>query len=179
MATMNCPSCEQEVPAGTVYCPACARPITAPVTRRPDPKPADVSADPPDMEERLCPAPGCGQPLAEGEELCSYCGKSVERSAEESANTLIFPWGRHTVKSGESVTLGRSHPPFERELAEYGNVGRSHARIDLRDGKLWVIDLASQNGTYIDGKRLPPDSAELLRPGQVLRLAAALEIEIR
>jgi hypothetical protein len=182
MATLTCPSCGKEAPAGTMYCRGCGQPVTAPIARKPDPKPVDIPADSAKPEANLCPGPGCGQPLVEGEEVCGFCGEPVQgatKGSASSAATLVFPWGEYTVKPDESITLGRSHPPFAGELAGYGNVGRSHARIELRDGELRVTDLNSQNHTFLDGRSLAPDTTEVLRSGQVLRLAATLEIGIR
>jgi hypothetical protein len=42
-----------------------------------------------------------------------------------------------------------------------------------------VTDLGSTNHTFVDGRALPPNVPTELLPGQVLRLAASLEIEIQ
>jgi pilus assembly protein CpaF len=52
----------------------------------------------------------------------------------------------------ETVTIGRvqgNHVVLPR-----GNVSKRHARIELREGKLFIIDLDSTNGTYVNGRRL-------------------------
>ncbi len=52
----------------------------------------------------------------------------------------------------ETVTIGRvqgNHVVLPR-----GNVSKRHARIELREGKLFIVDLGSTNGTYVNGRRL-------------------------
>lgn len=174
MDTVTCSVCGQESPPGD-YCKNCRSELAPLVADAPEPavEPAARGA-----VER-CAAPGCGQPLAAGEAVCRYCGEAAPGSAPAVASTLSFPWGDHRLDEGESVVLGREQPPFATQLAQYGNVGRSHARIARGDGTLRVTDLNSLNGTHVDGRRIPPELPEELRPGQVLRLGATLEIGIR
>lgn len=49
-----------------------------------------------------------------------------------------------------------------------------HARIDPRPDGVWVEDLGSTNGTFVNGERI--DSKRLLGPGDVLRVG---ETELR
>jgi FHA domain len=51
-----------------------------------------------------------------------------------------------------------------------------HARIDPRPDGVWVEDLGSTNGTYVNGVQIT--SRQLLRPGDVLRVGGTeLELE--
>jgi hypothetical protein len=45
-----------------------------------------------------------------------------------------------------------------------------HARIDPRPDGVWVEDLGSTNGTFVNGERVT--AARLLQPGDVLRVGA-------
>ena len=61
---------------------------------------------------------------------------------------------QHNLKSGV-VTIGRSKncsivAPFE-------GISRHHCQIDFQDGEIFVTDLASTNGVFIDGTRLEPN----------------------
>ena len=50
------------------------------------------------------------------------------------------------------VVIGRV---AERDLVLPSNaVSRSHARIELRDGRPYLLDEGSSNGTALDGKRV-------------------------
>ncbi len=46
-----------------------------------------------------------------------------------------------------------------------GEISREHARICWNDGKYTITDLNSRNGTYVNGRLIPPDQPQLLREG--------------
>jgi two-component system, cell cycle response regulator len=48
-------------------------------------------------------------------------------------------------------------------------VSRLHARITLDDGRFWISDLSSKNGTFVDEQRV---TAALLKDGSLVRLGA-------
>ena len=66
------------------------------------------------------------------------------------------------------LTLGRS-PDCELVFCD-DTVSRHHARLELRDGRWFLIDLDSSNGTSVNGRRVR--DAEV-RPGDRIRLGAA------
>ena len=51
-------------------------------------------------------------------------------------------------------------------------ISRSHAQIHAMDDTVWIMDLGSTNGTYVNRKRI--DGAEMLKHGDVLRFANRL-----
>ena len=51
------------------------------------------------------------------------------------------------------------------------SVSRIHAQADVSDGSCRIMDLNSQNGTYVNGKRLEPNRPFLLQPGDHVRFA--------
>jgi hypothetical protein len=76
------------------------------------------------------------------------------------------------------LTLGRfdASTQFKPEvdLQPYGatekGVSRRHASIIRRDGALHIVDLDTPNGTYLNGQRLIPHQARVLRDGDNIRL---------
>jgi FHA domain len=52
-----------------------------------------------------------------------------------------------------------------------GRLSRQHARIDFRNGSFWVTDLASQNGTLINGHLLT--DAHCLQPGDTIEVGTS------
>ena len=74
--------------------------------------------------------------------------------------------GRSDTSTGEKPTI---------DLTTYGGdtmgVSRRHARITRReDNALHLVDLKSANGTYLNGQKLIPDQARILRNGDEIRL---------
>lgn len=78
-----------------------------------------------------------------------------------------------SFKEKDTLILGRyDHKSAVRpdvDLSRYGaaerGVSREHARLERRDGNLYVIDLGSTNGTFVRSERLTPNEPLQLRHG--------------
>ncbi len=78
---------------------------------------------------------------------------------------------RMRINGSGSTLLGRSPDAGTvLELNEYSGVSRIHARLLMKEGALFVSDLESRNGTWINGRRLPSGQPHELRAGDVLNL---------
>lgn len=78
---------------------------------------------------------------------------------------------------GESVVAGRGRESDW--ILHDGSISRSHARLTWgMHADPQVVDLESQNGTFLAGEQLPPDHPTQLLDGQVLSLGA-LDYEVR
>lgn len=77
------------------------------------------------------------------------------------------------ITAGQSVVLGRADVTADSDtfvdLTPYGaqerGVSRNHARLSLQDNGLYVTDLGSANGTYVNGQRLLNDVPQQLHTG--------------
>lgn len=66
----------------------------------------------------------------------------------------------------ERMRFGRSNTCAYNEIVLYDDVrmSRGHGRFELRaDGRWWLVDLATANGTEVNGQRIASDVA--LAPG--------------
>ncbi len=70
--------------------------------------------------------------------------------------------------SKPTVAIGRS--PGNDLPLEAAAVSRYHATISLRDGEVFLQDLGSINGTYVNGQRLPPDEPYNLQSGEEIQI---------
>ncbi len=61
---------------------------------------------------------------------------------------------QHNVKS-DIVTIGRSKNCTI--VANYEGISRNHCEIDFENGEIFVTDLASTNGVFIDGTKIEPN----------------------
>lgn len=85
---------------------------------------------------------------------------------------------RITLGEGCFLTIGRSDLDSgfrpDLDLARYGarkrGVSRKHARLHLLRGSLYVTDLESANGAFLNGERLPPHEPHMLISGDNLML---------
>lgn len=78
-----------------------------------------------------------------------------------------------TIEVGVSTIVGRD-PDSGVRLDGDDFASARHARVDPRPDGVWVEDLGSTNGTFVNGARI--DSKRLLQPGDVLRVG---ETELR
>lgn len=88
----------------------------------------------------------------------------------------VFAFDAATIST---LKLGRLNPDTgempEIDLTECGaiekGVSRQHAEIVRREGgAIHVVDKGSDNGTYLNGQRMIPNQARILRDGDELRL---------
>ena len=92
---------------------------------------------------------------------------------EGDPKTLIFD-----ATDIEELVMGRADPKTgdapEVNLSEFAaldkGVSRRHAAIVRRDGSLYLMDMSSANGTYLNGQRLVPEQPRVLRDGDDIRL---------
>jgi serine phosphatase RsbU (regulator of sigma subunit) len=74
--------------------------------------------------------------------------------------------GRRLRLDAEPITIGRD-PSCDMTLAS-PDVSRRHCRLQLVAGEVFVTDLRSTNGTYVDGKRI--EDSVLLPDGSILEI---------
>jgi hypothetical protein len=94
---------------------------------------------------------------------------------------LRTPWRQQiNLPDAGELVLGRASPEFKTHPAAAAatQVSRRHARF-YRDagGQLYVQDLDSANGTYVDGVPVEGRPA-LVRSGQSLRLAQDVDCDV-
>ena len=83
------------------------------------------------------------------------------------------------------MRIGRESPAEERLIKVihdlgYDNISRSHADLlpDAATGGVFVTDLGSSNGTFVDGVRIPANKPVPLKSGAVVRFAAKLSVTV-
>ena len=67
-----------------------------------------------------------------------------------------------------STIIGRSQESGI--VLNHISIARRHARLTIDSGQLFIEDLGSASGTYVDGKRLPPNSSRLIEDSADVRL---------
>lgn len=89
---------------------------------------------------------------------------------------------RITLEAGDNLLIGRKdnqrgiYPDVDLGLdgGYDAGVSRRHAMISLQNGSYCIEDLASANGTFVNGRRLPPQEPFPIRPGDELKLGTLL-----
>ena len=81
----------------------------------------------------------------------------------------------------EAAVLGRPRQGVhvDIDLSPDLRVSRPHARISVADGRYWIEDLGSANGTELDGEQIKGKGKLRLERGQTIRISdTTIEIEI-
>jgi len=121
-----------------------------------------------------------------GQELLRYDAIAPPQPLEDGTEIMGSPnpgyWGRLSViigkdidgsafpLFGDAVTIGRERGDIN--FPDDGYVSGVHARISQRDGKTFIVDLGSSNGTFIKlrGERVVQDGAFVLFGQQLFRV---------
>jgi len=107
------------------------------------------------------------------------CLRVLEENSEDTSASAEFTF---TAPGIEGYVLGRSDAGSsyvpEVDLAPYNaqqyGISRRHAALVRNAGIVHVIDLGSMNGTFVNSKRLSPQTPVPLKEGDRLSLANLL-----
>ncbi len=93
----------------------------------------------------------------------------VQRKGDDCLVVIYTPvesdLGRRHVLDKETITIGRDR---ENDIVlDSDSVSRRHARIEHRDSRIYVTDLDSTNGTYVNDEADPVSNCQLRRGDQV------------
>lgn len=139
-----------------------------------------------------------------GAVLATAGGTRKLNASDEPANLKNWPTGEVIVTEqapivleiadqwvslpvAESLTVGRASdipgdaaPDVDLGPYEAGDKGvsRQHIRLKRKNILVYVIDLGSTNGTFLNGRRLVPHAERLLRNGDELQLGR-LKVRVR
>lgn len=171
---ITCERCKTENLEGSQYCDECGAPLR-PNFRPPNPGPTAWKAQPDGQNGSHAPAPK--QPeFASGSSPALNLGSSLG-SPPRSHAWLVIERGRSL---GKKFVLSAVESQIGRWDADGGifpdvdldsddpeaKVSRRHARITCRDGRYFLEDLGSTNGTFVNrGRRLAPGQPQALQDG--------------
>jgi pSer/pThr/pTyr-binding forkhead associated (FHA) protein len=140
----------------------------------------------------------CGEENAEGYVLCVKCGHPSPLTNPQSQPTQDVTFSIKFRIEGEELPLtlvpaqrammGRQAPFMlqvpdvdltDFSAAEHG-ISRVHAVVDCTRTGLQITDLDSRNGTFVNGEKVHPFNAHILRHGDTVRLGSlSLEVNIK
>ena len=90
-------------------------------------------------------------------------------SPTRKTGRLVFPGGEEHLLDSRALTIGRGS---QNDIALDGDdfASARHARLEPRRDGVWVEDIGSTNGTYVNGARL--SKPRRLTPGDVIRVCS-------
>ena len=170
-AVIKCPFCQATHVANTLFCSECGAYLRQDEGRQTDP------LDTTDMgwvEVTIPDEPDVSVPTK-----LDTSPKAIQIKIGSEKRELQLPLTK-------AIHLGRVDPAsnvfpeicVSNEDDAVKTVSRRHARILKQSGTVVIEDLASVNGTFVNGKRLDPYLPEPIRDGDVIYLGRVL-LEIR
>ena len=159
---IECPSCHARFVANTLVCSECGT-LLPPEEWVDDNTPAGITTEGIDSTTLVETSPA----------VRLYIGEEPGRNIEVALNRKLI--------------IGRSDPTSqmfpEIDLAPFGGlekgVSRRHARLSSRRGLIIIEDLASINGTYLNGRRLTPYLPEVVHDGDQIQIGSLpIQVEV-
>lgn len=154
---MRCPRCRHELLEGELVCPRCGEMV---VTNR-----TKTNQFPENMPADMVPISGRTVPGNEPVSAVGFHIRGVQKVIK--INQLS-----NVVMGRIESSVMRDLPNFD--LSSFGagsrGVSRRHIRLNFEDGRLWVTDLGSSNGTRLNGEKLTPDQPYVVNDGAELML---------
>ena len=160
-----CPSCKHENLDGTVFCSDCGAQISG----------ADPLITQNISEEQLPDsAVNLQRTTALPKDFDAWASIHLVDSGQilPLADRTEFTLGR--VSDAQPIMPDIDLTPYQ---AYASGVSRLHAVIRREREQVYVMDLGSSNGTYLNGKRLQPNDTQTLHHGDMLSLGK-LKIQI-
>jgi len=158
-----CPSCQHENLDGTVFCSDCGMQLTGIdpiVTQNISEEMAELTED---IKTAVLP-----------KDLDAWASIHLVDSGQilPLADRAEFTLGR--ISEAQPIMPDIDLTPYQ---AYASGVSRLHAVIKHEREQVYVMDLGSSNGTYLNGKRLKPNTKQILSHGNMLALGK-LKIQI-
>jgi hypothetical protein len=157
---IKCPVCQAEHPENTLFCDECGSYLQGGNQKETDPL---AAAEVTWMEREET------SEVPEEEEVASPV--SLKLSIPDSGRDVELPLAKE-VNIGRLDPASASFPDID--LTSDGGlekgVSRRHAKITRRGSEVFIEDLGSINGTFLNRKKLTPYLPQMLKSGDELQL---------
>ncbi len=161
-----CLFCRYDNPPEKTHCVMCAAPLTGV---------SDIHSSSRTMIGVNLPDPGVLAPSPKAPRVASLRANSIALFVDNSDKPLILEVSNQAIL-GRYVPNSPAQPRVD--LAPYGavekGVSRVHAVIRRTENGLTVQDLASSNGSWLNGVKLEPHTPARLKSGDRLLLSRIL-----
>ena len=158
---IKCPSCQKRHPANTLFCDECGAYLAGEKDKHTDPL-AMGNVD--WMEENQQETPGLSH-------LNADSPLTLKLTVRDSGRIIEFPLTKE-ISIGRLDAASATFPDVDLTVdggLEKG-VSRRHARITRQGTDIFIEDLGSVNGTFLNGKRITPYLPHSLQPGDEVRV---------
>lgn len=187
----KCASCAFENTDDAEFCESCGLKLDgSPVPRVPTP-PAGSRGASARPRPSAPPAPTsrggklkcalCGSENEAGSEFCDSCGAKLSAAAQIQATTPAMPTSKLILPQGDEIAITSYPRAFGRadfariEKSEY--VSRKHFEVSMENGKYYLADTGSTNGTSLNKTKLTSKSE--LKDGDQIELGGVITLTFK
>lgn len=96
-------------------------------------------------------------------------GKEIQKKTENKWSKIKF--GSTSVEISKKIIIGRD-PSCKIRFAEDTMISRKHAEIEQIDQHIYLKDLGSTNGTYVNKQPIQPKKRVKLKSGDIVYLGS-------
>jgi len=155
------------VPGQASVCFSCGQPLPKDVASLP--RAADVGPGEPALPAGHPPVPAVPSfPLTSAHEQVPLVPPANPYGVVPTAATIVGAAGQFAIRGGVEVRVGRDPAACPITLTE-PRVSGIHATLKFEGGQLYAKDESSNNGTYVAGSRIPPQSWVVVPAGATIR----------
>ena len=131
-------------------------------------------------DEGRDPAAARKSPPVSSESVQPPLGAVSAAEANPVRAILEWPWGQRTELNAH-LNIGRdySFSPLARELTPYTHVSRKHAEVLVYGDGVWLRDLGSRNGTFVNNEEVPKGQAYLIDCDAIVRFGPLLAVSLK
>ena len=127
--------------------------------------------------------PEGAQPQSDPESSAEVSGTTREDQNVASRQVraqIQWPWGQQSDLV-DILQVGRDYAfsPFARELTPYTHVSRRHAELLVHGDGVWIRDLGSRNGTFVNNEEVPRGQAFLIDSDAIVRFGPLLAVSLK
>jgi len=116
--------------------------------------------------------PPAAQAAGETTVLNQGAGETTVLSKKVNGGTLIRKKnGESVTVSSETFVIGRERKSVNYCIADNSSISRSHAKLIVKNGATYLVDMGAANGTYVNGVKAEPRHEVLLKNGDKITLA--------
>ena len=112
------------------------------------------------------------RPADETTVLGGDAGATTVLSSKLNGGTLIRKKGNESiVVNAEQFIIGRERKTANYCISNNSSISRSHAKLVVRNGVTYLVDLNAANGTYVNGVKAMPNQEVALKNGDKITLS--------
>lgn len=105
-----------------------------------------------------------------------FGGRPIDSGGTAVTKRVVFvalnvPKRTEIAITKESFVIGRHPLMADAAIGFSKNLGRKHCRIDISKGHCYITDLESKNFTYVNKRRILPNTPIEIKNGDMIRLA--------